>query len=213
MKAIIELFLTFFKIGLFTFGGGYAMISIIEDECVERKKWITHDDMMNVTVIAESTPGPIAVNCATFVGYKQAGLLGAACATAGVVLPSFAIIYAIALFFDNFLTIPLIANAFKGIKVGVGVLIISAAVKMITQMFVKNEKENADIESEDIKSAEKFGTSNRFNIKIFNICILVLAFVAMMLINLFSIKISSIVLMLVAGIIGLAFGMLQEVRK
>ena len=74
MKKIIELFVTFFKIGLFTFGGGYAMISIIEDNCVEKKKWITHDEMMNVTVIAESTPGPIAINCATFVGYKVAGM-------------------------------------------------------------------------------------------------------------------------------------------
>ena len=91
---ILELFLTFFKIGLFTFGGGYAMISIIEDNCVERKKWITHEEMMDVTVIAESTPGPIAINCATFVGYRQAGILGAAIATVGMVTPSFFILYA-----------------------------------------------------------------------------------------------------------------------
>ena len=84
MKKIIELFVTLFKIGLFTFGGGYAMISIIEDNCVEKKKWITHDEMMNVTVIAESTPGPIAINCATFVGYKVAGMMGAVFATLGV---------------------------------------------------------------------------------------------------------------------------------
>lgn len=77
MNLLIELFLTFAKIGLFTFGGGYAMISMIENACVENKKWISHDDMMNITVIAESTPGPIAINCATFVGYKQRGLIGA----------------------------------------------------------------------------------------------------------------------------------------
>ena len=73
---IFTIFLTFAKIGLFTFGGGYAMISIIENICVERKKWITHEEMMDVTVIAESTPGPIAINCATFVGYKQKGIWG-----------------------------------------------------------------------------------------------------------------------------------------
>ena len=89
---LLDLFLTFMKIGLFTFGGGYAMISIIENECVEIKKWITHEEMMNITVIAESTPGPIAINCATFVGYKQKGLLGGIMATLGVVVPSFVII-------------------------------------------------------------------------------------------------------------------------
>ena len=93
MNIVIELFLTFLKIGLFTFGGGYAMISIIENNCVEKKKWITHDEMMDITVIAESTPGPIAINCATFVGYKIAGILGAIAATFGVVAPSFVIIF------------------------------------------------------------------------------------------------------------------------
>ena len=72
-----ELFSTFFKIGLFTFGGGYAMIPLIEDICSEKKHWITHEDMMNVTIVAESTPGPVAINCSTFVGYRQAGISGA----------------------------------------------------------------------------------------------------------------------------------------
>ena len=88
----MELFLIFAKIGLFTFGGGYAMISLIENNCVEKKKWITHDEMMNITVIAESTPGPIAINCATYVGYKKAGITGAIISTLGIVLPSFIII-------------------------------------------------------------------------------------------------------------------------
>ena len=83
MNILLDLFLTFAKIGVFTFGGGYAMISMIENNCVERKKWITHDEMMNVTVIAESTPGPIAINAATYVGYKQAGFIGAVIATLG----------------------------------------------------------------------------------------------------------------------------------
>ena len=122
MNILIELLLTFAKIGLFTFGGGYAMIAMIEDCCVERKKWLTHDEMMNVTVIAESTPGPIAINCATFTGYKKAGFLGAVIATLGMVLPSFAVIYVISVFLDNFLEVALIANAFKGIKVAVGIV-------------------------------------------------------------------------------------------
>ncbi len=127
---LLDLLITFMKIGLFTFGGGYAMISLIENECVEVKKWITHEDMMNITVIAESTPGPIAINCATFVGYKQKGLWGATLATLGVVVPSFVIIYIISMFLDRFLEIAIIANAFRGIKVAVGILIIRVAVNM-----------------------------------------------------------------------------------
>ena len=87
MNLLTDLFLTFAKIGAFTFGGGYAMISFIEDICVKKKKWITHEEMMNITIIAESTPGPVAVNCSTFVGYKQAGIKGALSATLGMVLP------------------------------------------------------------------------------------------------------------------------------
>lgn len=122
----MELFFTFVKIGLFTFGGGYAMISMIENNCVEKKAWITHDEMMDVTVIAESTPGPIAINCATFTGYKKAGFLGALVATLGIVAPSFIVIFLISMFLDNFLEITIVANAFKGIKVGVGLLILDA---------------------------------------------------------------------------------------
>ena len=134
MHILPELFLTFAKIGVFTFGGGYAMIGVIEDICVRRKTWITHDEMMNVTVIAESTPGPIAINCATYVGYKLAGLTGAVIATLGIVLPSFAIIYAIARFMDNFLEIRYIAAAFQGIKAGVAVLILDAGWMMLKKM-------------------------------------------------------------------------------
>ena len=131
---LLDLFLTFANIGLFTFGGGYAMISLIENACVERKHWITHDDMMNITVIAESTPGPIAVNCATFVGYRQKGLPGALAATLGLILPSFVIIYAVSLFLDSFLEITWIASAFRGIRIAVGILIVDAVVNMIRKM-------------------------------------------------------------------------------
>ena len=134
MHILPALFLTFAKIGLFTFGGGYAMISIIENTCVERKKWLTHDEMMNMTVIAESTPGPIAINCATFTGYKMAGFWGALIATVGMALPSFVIIYLISMFLDNFLEIAIVANAFKGIKLAVGVLILDAGITMIKKM-------------------------------------------------------------------------------
>ena len=137
MGILPDLFLTFARIGLFTFGGGYAMISLMERACVGKKKWITHDEMMDVTVIAESTPGPIAINCATFVGYKQKGLPGALAATAGIVLPSFLIIFLISVFLDDFLEIPLIAHAFAGIKAAVGILILDAALKMIKKMHKK----------------------------------------------------------------------------
>lgn len=181
MNILIELFLTFAKVGLFTFGGGYAMISIIENACVERKQWITHDDMMNVTVIAESTPGPIAINCATFVGYRQKGIAGAVAATIGMVLPSFVIIFLISIFLDNFLEITLVANAFKGIKAAVGILILDAAVTMIKKMHKKPVP-----------------------------CIIMLcSFAAMLLINIFSWSFSSISLMLAAAVMSLVIFLIQ----
>ena len=134
MNLLLDLFLTFAKVGLFTFGGGYAMIALIENTCVEKKQWITHDEMMNITVIAESTPGPIAINCATYVGYKQKGFAGALTATIGMILPSFCIIFAISKFLDHFLEITWIAHAFQGIKIAVGILILDAAVKMLQKM-------------------------------------------------------------------------------
>ncbi|MBR3950151.1 MAG: chromate transporter [Oscillospiraceae bacterium] len=131
---MLELFLTFAKIGLFTFGGGYAMISLIEDICVEQKKWLTHEQMMEVTVVAESTPGPIAINCATYTGYLRGGMRGAVAATVGMVLPSFVIIYAISQFLDRFLEIRFIASAFQGIKLAVGLLILNAGRNMWKKM-------------------------------------------------------------------------------
>lgn len=181
MNILLDLFLTFAKIGLFTFGGGYAMISMIENACVGKKQWITHEDMMNVTVIAESTPGPIAINCATFVGYRQKGFAGALSATLGIVLPSFVIIYLISMFLDNFLEITLIANAFKGIKIAVGILILDAAITMIKKM----------------------------RKKLVPCVIMVCSFMAMLLINIFSLNFSSISLMLVAAAVSLAVFLIQ----
>ena len=131
---MLELFFTFMKIGLFTFGGGYAMIALIEDICVEKKKWLTHEEMMNVTIVAESTPGPIAINCATYTGYCRGGFKGSVAATVGVVLPSFVIIYTISMFLDNFLEIRAVASAFQGIKLAVGLLILNAGLNMLKKM-------------------------------------------------------------------------------
>lgn len=123
-----------FKIGLFTFGGGYAMIPIMENEFVERKKWLEHEEFMDIVAIAESTPGPIAINSATYIGYKSGGFFGSLFATLGVCIPSFTIIYIISLFFNAFLEMKLIAAAFKGIQICVIYLILSAGIKMLKKM-------------------------------------------------------------------------------
>jgi len=176
MPLLLDLLLTFMKIGAFTFGGGYAMISIIENNCVEQKRWISHEEMMTITVIAESTPGPIAINCATFVGYRQAGFIGAVMATLGIVTPSFLIIYIISMFLQNFLAIPPVAHAFAGIRVGVGLLILNAADNMLRKMPRKRQP------------------------RAFMLC----AFAAMTLVNIFSLPVSSIHLLLVAAAVSLA---------
>ncbi len=189
MHLLTELFFTFAKIGLFTFGGGYAMISFIEDICVKKKKWITHEDMMNITIIAESTPGPVAVNCSTFVGYKQAGMKGAVSATIGMILPSFVIIFIISLFLNSFLENEIVAKAFKGIKIAVGILILSVGINMIKKM-------------------EK---------KLLPLVIMSVSSILMLMINIFSVNFSSAVLMLAAGIISLIIftvsGKIKEANK
>ena len=175
MNILVDLFFTFAKIGLFTFGGGYAMIAMIENNCVERKQWITHDEMMNITVIAESTPGPIAINCATFTGYKKAGFMGALVATLGMISPSFIIIYLISAFLDHFLELTMIANAFKGIKIAVGFLILDAAITMVKKMHKKKLPR----------------------------AIMVCSCIAMFCINIFALDFSSISLMIIAAVVSL----------
>lgn len=185
MRILFDLFITFVKIGLFTFGGGYAMLSVIEDNCVEKKKWITHDDMMNLTVIAESTPGPIVINCATFIGYRQAGVIGSIAATIGIVLPSFVVIFIISGFLDNFLEIEIVKNAFRGIKCAVGILIISAAVTMIKKMKKKP----------------------------LPIAVLVCSALAMLAIDLFSLGFSAITIIIFAAILGLAVFAVKSIKE
>lgn len=184
-SVLIELFMTFAKIGLFTFGGGYAMLSIIEDICVEKKNWITHDEMMNITVIAESTPGPIAINCATYVGYKKGKLPGAILATLGVAVPSFVIIFVISMFLEGFLEIAWIAHAFQGIKLAVGILILDAALKMIRKMPKKR----------------------------LQIGIMVAAFIVIILINVLELHLSSVVVMITAALASVAFFLAGERRR
>lgn len=128
-----ELFGVFLKIGAFTFGGGYAMISLIQKEIVEKKGWISDGDILDIVAIAESTPGPIAINAATFVGYKVAGFFGAMCATIGVVLPSFVIIAAIAGVLELFEDVRAVQYAFRGVRAGVLALIIKAMISMYRQ--------------------------------------------------------------------------------
>ena len=175
MNILVDLFFTFAKIGLFTFGGGYAMIAMIENNCVERKQWITHDEMINITVIAESTPGPIAINCATFTGYKKAGFMGALVATLGMISPSFIVIYLISAFLDHFLELTMIANAFKGIKIAVGFLILDAAITMVKKMHKKKLPR----------------------------AIMVCSCIAMFCINIFALDFSSISLMIIAAVVSL----------
>ncbi len=171
-----ELALVFMKIGLFTFGGGYAMIAMMEDLCVEKKQWITHDEMMDVTVIAESTPGPIAINCATYVGYRQAGLIGSIVTTLAIIMPSACIIFLISIFFDHFLEIQLVSHAFKAIKIAVGILIFDAGVTMLHKM------------PKTVLARSVAGC----------------AFAAIFLSNLFAWNLSSVSLMLIAAAVSLA---------
>ena len=174
-KLLLTLFLSFFKIGAFTFGGGYAMLSLLENEFVEKRGWLTKEEFMDMVAIAESTPGPIAINSATFIGYKTAGVLGSALATLGVVLPSFIIIYVISLFLDKFLTFTLVANAFKGIQACVVYLIGSVGIKLFKQMKKKP----------------------------LNIAILASVLVCMIGFSLFAIKFSSIIYILISGALGI----------
>lgn len=180
-----DLFITFAKIGMFTFGGGYAMIALIENECVEKKGWISTDDLSTVTAIAESTPGPIAINCATFTGYMQAGFSGAVSATLGMITPSFLIIYLISMFFDNFLEITFIASAFKGIKIAVGILIFQAAVNMIKKM------------------------KKKLRPRLF----MITAFTVMMLVNIFSVKFSTIWLLVIAAVCNVVIYQISQLKS
>ena len=185
IKGYLSLFLTMLKIGLFTFGGGYAMIALFENEFVAKKKWIEKDEFLDVAAVAESTPGPIAINAATYIGYKNAGIIGSIIATLGICIPSFVIIYAISLFFDAFLSLTLVAYAFKGIQICVVYLILTAGLKMLKQM-----KKN-----------------------VFNMIIILVTLVCMVVFSLFAVKFSTIFYILISGICGVVVYLIGKVRR
>ncbi len=185
IKGCFSLFLTMLKIGLFTFGGGYAMIALLENEFVEKKNWLEKDEFLNIAAIAESTPGPIAINAATYIGYKNAGFMGSIIATLGICIPSFSIIYAISLFFDAFLSLTLVAYAFKGIQICVIYLILSAGLKMLKQM-----KKTA-----------------------FNMIIISMTLICMVIFSLFAVKFSTIFYILICGSFGVAVYLIDKMKK
>lgn len=186
MKKISKLFLTFLKIGAFTFGGGYAMIALLENELISKKKWMTKEEFLDMTAVAESTPGPVAVNAATFLGYRLAGFWGALVSTVAVCLPSFTIIYAISLFLDSFMSLEYVAYAFRGIQACVVYLILTAGIRMLRSL------EGSAL----------------------NIAVTVVVCVLCTVFSLFSVSFSSVFFILISGFVGvLLFLFRRFVRK
>ena len=185
MKDLFLLFWEFFKLGLFTFGGGYAMIPQLKDIVITKYHWISDDELLDVIAVAESTPGPIAINLATYIGYKKNKILGSIFATLGVVIPSLVIIFIISLFFKQFMALKYVKYAFVGIKCAVAILIIKAAINMF-----------------------KSTTKNIFSISCF-----IVVFVLMILFELFNINFSSIYFIIIGGILGIVIYSLIERRK
>ena len=184
IRILFELFFSMLKIGLFTFGGGYAMINLLDREFVVRKKWMESEEFMDLVAIAESTPGPIAINCATYIGYKKEKFLGSVFATLGMCIPSFVIIFAISVFFDRFLEIGWVASAFRGIQVAVVFLILSAGLKMLKK----------------IKKTP------------FSITVLSLTFCAMVAFSIFAVSFSSIFYILIFGGVGFLLYAIKQIK-
>lgn len=182
---LLPLFLTFFKIGAFTFGGGYAMIALLEGELISKKGWTDREEFLNMVAIAESTPGPVAINSATYIGYRMAGVPGSVAATVAVCLPSFVIIYLISLFFDRFLSLVWVERAFRGIQVCVVYLIFSAGVRML-------------------KALEK---------TVFSRVVLLAVLLVMTAFSLLSVSFSSIFYILICGTLSLLLFGLHRLRR
>lgn len=182
---LMDIFLIFLKIGAFTFGGGYAMIALLEDEFVDKRSWLNESEFLDMTAIAESTPGPVAINAATYLGYKLAGFKGALAASLAVCIPSFAIIYVISFFYERFQQITWVASAFKGIQACVVYLILSAGLRMFIVM-----KKN-----------------------VFNVSIFAVVSVSFIFVSLFGISCSSIYYILICGVVGVVVGTLHNMRN
>lgn len=185
MKMLISLFLVFFKIGLFTFGGGYAMIAQIKEVVVDKKNWISEEEFFQIVAISESTPGPIAINMATYIGYKKASILGSVFATFGVVLPSFAIIFIISLFLDKFMTNEYVKYAFYGINAAVSFIIIKTGVNLLIKL------------KKDVVSISLF----------------TIVFILMIVFEILSISLSSIIYIIIGGLIGIIYYSLVKVKE
>lgn len=184
-EKLVGVFLSMLKIGLFTFGGGYAMIALLENEFVTKKKWIGKDEFLDMIAIAESTPGPAAVNSATYLGYRVGGFPGAFLGTLAVCIPSFIIIYAISLFFDAFLSIKYVGYAFRGVQACVIYLIASAGLKLFREM------------KKDVLSMVLCGAS----------------LVCMVAFSLFAVSFSSVFYILIAGAVGVFVYLVGRLRK
>jgi chromate transporter len=185
LKEYLRLMLTMLKIGLFTFGGGYAMLALLENEFVSKQKWMEKDEFLDMAAIAESTPGPIAINAATYIGYKQFGILGSVFATVGICLPSFLIIYLISLFFDAFLSLTYVQYAFRGIQVCVIYLILNAGIKMFKQM--KKSR--------------------------FNLIVIFATIICMLISSMFALNFSTVIYILISGAAGLVVYFVGKIRE
>ena len=186
LKTLLNLFLTFFKLGIFSIGGGPTMLTLLQGELVEKKGWITNDELMEMTAIAESTPGPIAVNLATYLGYKKGGFFGALLSTLGVIITPFALMFCISLFLENLLSFEAIKYAFMGVKVGVVFLLLK-----VTFTLVKSLKKDW-----------------------FGITLLCVVTTAMVLFTIFAINFSAIYFILIGAVLGLLiYGIIPKKRR
>ena len=185
-KNLLNLFLTFFKLGIFAIGGGPTMLTLLQGELVEKKNWLTNDELMEMTAIAESTPGPIAINLATYLGYKRGGFFGALLSTLGVVITPFTLMFVISLFLEKFLSFEAVKYAFMGVKVGVVFLLLKVSITLI-------------------KSLKKDW---------FGITLLSVVTVAMVIITIFTVNFSAIYFILLGAVLGLlVYGIIPKRRR
>ena len=185
-KTLLNLFLTFFKLGIFAIGGGPTMLTLLQGELVEKKKWLSNDELMEITAIAESTPGPIAINLATYLGYKRGGFFGALFSTLGVVITPFTLMFVISLFLEKFLSFEAVKYAFMGVKVGVVFLLLKVSITLI-----KNLKKDW-----------------------FGILLLSTVTIAMVIITILAVKFSAIYFILLGAVLGLlVYGIIPKKRR
>ncbi|MBR4377737.1 MAG: chromate transporter [Bacilli bacterium] len=186
LKNLLNLFLTFFKLGIFAIGGGPTMLTLLQGELVEKKKWLSNDELMEITAIAESTPGPIAINLATYLGYKRGGFFGALFSTLGVVITPFTLMFVISLFLEKFLSFEAVKYAFMGVKVGVVFLLLKVSITLI-----KNLKKDW-----------------------FGIILFSTVTIAMVIITILAVKFSAIYFILLGAVLGLlVYGIIPKKRR